>query len=151
MARMHTRRHGRSASKRPAQRSNPEWVRYRSGEVENIIHKLAREGLTASRIGLVLRDQYGIPDIKSLTGKTLLAILKEKRAAPEVPDDLMDLIKKSVKIKTHIEENGQDTVSKRALSLTESKIRRLVSYYKENGRLAADWTYDPAKIKLLIQ
>ena len=42
-------------------------------------------------------------------------------------------------------------MSKRSLSLTESKIRRFVSYYKDIGRLAADWTYDPAKIKLLIQ
>lgn len=107
--------------------------------------------MTASRIGLLLRDQYGIPDIKSLTGKTLLAILEDKRAAPDVPEDLMNLIKKSVKIKAHIEENGQDRVSKRALSLTESKIRRLVSYYKDTGKLAADWNYDPAKIKLLIQ
>ena len=148
---MHTRRHGRSSSKRPAERSNPEWVRYRPGEVENIIHKLAREGMTASRIGLVLRDQYGIPDIKALTGKTLLKVLEEKRAAPDVPEDLMNLIKKSVKIKAHIEENAQDKFSMRSLSLTESKIRRLVSYYKETGKLAADWTYDPAKIKLLIQ
>lgn len=148
---MHTGRHGISSSKRPAERTNPEWVRYTAGEVENIIHKLAREGQTASHIGLVLRDQYGIPDVKALTGKTILKVLESKRAAPDVPEDLMNLIKKSVKIKTHIEENGQDKVSKRALQLTEAKVRRLVKYYKANEKLAADWTYDPAKIKLLIQ
>lgn len=148
---MHTGRHGRSASQRPAERTNPEWVRYTAGEVENIIHKLAREGHTASHIGLVLRDQYGIPDVKALTGSKILQILEAKRAAPDVPEDLMNLIKKSVKIKTHIEENGQDRVSKRALQLTEAKVRRLVKYYKANEKLAADWTYDPAKIKLLIQ
>lgn len=151
MARMHTGRHGRSGSTRPTERENPSWVRYTPGEVENIIHKLAREGNTASRIGLVLRDQYGIPDVKALTGKTVLKVLEAKKAAPDVPEDLMNLIKKSVRIKTHIEENGQDKVSVRALQLTESKVRRLVAYYKGTGKLAADWTYDPAKIKLLIQ
>ena len=148
---MHTRRRGKASSTRPAERSNPEWVRYTPGEVENIIHKLAKEGTSASLIGIQLRDNYGIPDVKALTGKSITKILEDKRSAPEVPEDLMNLIKKSVRIKSHIEENGQDKVSKRALQLTESKVRRLVKYYKANGKLAQDWTYDPERIKLLIQ
>ncbi len=37
--------------------------------------------------------------------------------------------------------NNKDVHNKRALQLTENKIRRLVKYYHDSGRLAPDWTY----------
>jgi small subunit ribosomal protein S15 len=67
-----------------------------------------------------------------------------------MPEDLMALIKKLVMIKKHLEENKQDKVGLRGLQLTESKIQRLIKYYKRTGRLAKDWTYDVNKAKLYI-
>ena len=42
----------------------PTWLKYTKSEVEAIILKLAGKGLTAEKIGLTLRDQYGIPNVK---------------------------------------------------------------------------------------
>lgn len=151
MTRMHSPRKGVSGSTRPSEKKDPEWIRYKQSEVELLVSKLAKEGKSTSEIGLILRDSYGVPDVKNLLKKSITKILEEKKVQPDVPEDLMNLIKKSVKIKTHLEENGQDKVSKRGLSLTEAKINRLVKYYKRNGRLSKDWKYDPEKIKLMIQ
>ena len=62
----------------------------------------------------------------------------------------MALMKKNIEIMNHLEENKKDQVAIRGLHLTDSKIKRLVKYYKSTKRLAADWKYDQEKIRLLI-
>ncbi len=42
------------------------------------IIKLARKGSTPSQIGVVLRDQSGIPQVSTITGSKILRILKGK-------------------------------------------------------------------------
>ena len=148
MARMHSRKRGKSSSKKPLEKSKPSWLRYKPKEIEMLVLKLAKEGKQASMIGLVLRDSYGIPDIKLITGKTISKILTEKKLSPKIPEDLMALIKKSISIRKHREENKQDMTSLRGLQLTESKIKRLVKYYKQTKRLPVDWKYDVRSIKL---
>ncbi len=150
MARIHARKRGKSGSKRPVERKVQPWVRYKAVEVELLIGKLSKEGKSSSEIGLILRDTYGVPDVKALTGKSITKIMEEKGSVFEVPEDLLNLIKKLVRIKSHLEENNHDLVSKRALQLTDSKIRRLIKYYKNSGKLSKDWKYDLDKIKLLI-
>lgn len=151
MARMHSRKKGKAGSKRPAKRTKPSWVSYSAKEVEMLIIKLAKEGKTASQIGLTLRDNYGIPDVSKVVNKRITDVLKEKELLPNIPEDLMALIRKNILIKKHIGSNKKDMTARRGLDLTDSKIRRLVKYYKRNGRLAADWKYDPEKIRLLIE
>ena len=112
--------------------------------------KLNKEGQTPSQIGLHLRDVYGVPDVKILCGKSITTILKEKKVLDPMPEDLMALIKKLVMIKKHLEENKQDKVGLRGMQLTESKIQRLIKYYKRSGRLDKEWTYDVNKAKLYI-
>lgn len=151
MARMHSRKKGKSGSKRPVRKTLPSWIRYKPKEVELIIIKLAKEGKTTSEIGMILRDIYGIPDIKKLMKKSVTNILEEKKLKMAIPEDLLALIKKSIAVKKHLEENHKDEVAKRGLILTESKIRRLVKYYKKVKRLPVDWKYEPAKIRLFIE
>ena len=43
-----------------------------------------------------------------------------------------------------------EETAKRGLHLTESKIRRLVKYYKKTNKLPAAWKYDREQAKLLI-
>lgn len=148
---MHSRKKGNSGSTKPAQQDVPSWVTTKPKEVEMIITKLAKGGKTASEIGLILRDSYGVPSVKQLLGRSITEILSEKKIAPEIPEDLMALIKKSVKIRQHIEENRQDQTAKRGLMLTESKIKRLVRYYKENGVVPMDWKYDAKSIRLYVE
>ena len=150
MARMYSRNKGKSGSKKPLEKSKQSWLRYKPKEVELLVGKLAKEGNTASKIGLILRDSYGVPDIKILTGKSITAIMIEKGIAPKIPEDLMALIKRSIKIRKHREENNHDMTSLRGLQLTESKIKRLVKYYKATKKLPVDWKYDVKSIKLFV-
>lgn len=150
MARMYSRRKGKAGSKRPAKRTKPSWIRYNAQEVELLITKLAKDGKSPSQIGMILRDTYGVPDVKRAVEKSVSAVLKEKSLLSTIPEDVMALIKKNILIKKHIESNKKDMTARRGLELTDSKIRKLVRYYKRNRRLPADWSYDPQKIRLLI-
>jgi small subunit ribosomal protein S15 len=151
MARMHSRKKGKAGSKKPIRTQTPSWNRYKPKEVELLIVKLAKEGLKPSQIGMHLRDTYGIPDSSLITHKTVSAILEEKHLLGQIPEDLFAMIRKAILIKKHIEENKQDMTAKLGLQLAESKVKRLVRYYKKSKRLPADWKYDPEKIKIYVQ
>ena len=151
MARMHSGAKGVSGSTKPAKKSNPSWLQYKSKEIELLIVKYAKEGKSSSQIGMYLRDEYGIPDVKLVTGRSITTILQEKKLLGDIPEDLMALIRKAVLLRKHLEENHKDQPGKRGLRLTESKIMRLAKYYKGTGRLPATWKYDPEKVKLTIE
>jgi len=119
--------------------------------LEFLILKLAKEGKSPSQIGMMLRDTYGIPSTRVITKKRITNILKEKKILPEIPEDLMALIKKSVLITKHLKENSKDETAKRGLVLTESKIGRLVKYYKKTGRLNSDWKFETKKGELFVE
>jgi small subunit ribosomal protein S15 len=150
MARMYSRKKGNSGSHRPAQ-TQAKWVTHKPAEVEDIIARLAKEGKGPAEIGTILRDQYGIPSVKALATKKVTAIMKEKGQLPELPDDMLNLLKSAVKLRAHLERNSHDRYCKRGLELTESKIRRLAKYYKKNEVIPAKWQYDPEKAKLLVK
>jgi len=145
MARMHSRKHGKHGSKKPAKK-NLEWLVYDKDEVENLIEKLEKEGKTPSEIGIILRDQYGVPDIRSL-GLRVSNIMEKK----EIPEDMFNLMRKAVNLHRHLQENRGDSKSKHGLELVESKIRRLGKYYSRKGRLPRDWKYSIEKAKLLVK
>ncbi len=151
MARMHTRKRGRSGSRKPLTRVTPEWVEYSAHEAEEMIEKLAKEGMNSTSIGLQLRDTYGIPSVKNLCGKSVTRIVQEKGYKIEYPDDLMALIKKAIGMRKHLEANKSDTHNRVKLHHTESKIRRLVKYYRDSKRIPFDWTYDPKTAALLVK
>ncbi len=148
---MHSRKKGKSGSHRPLKNVKPSWMRYKPKEVELLITKVAKEEKTASQIGLVMRDSYGIPDVKMITGKSISKILKEKKLLAEIPEDLMALMRKSVMIRKHLDENRQDKTALRGLQLTDSKIKRIVKYYKLSGKMPIDWKYDAKSIKLYVE
>ena len=141
----------KAVKKKPAKKAVQKWTRYKEKEVELLIVKLAKEGKTASQIGLHLRDVYGIPDVKVITKKSISEILKESELLPKVPEDLMALMKKAVLIRKHMEQNKKDMPALRGLQLTESKISKLIKYYKKKNRLPKEWKYDPSKVKLLAE
>jgi len=150
MARMHSRDKGKARSHKPLIKESPSWVTHGAKEVELLILKYAKEGKTSAQIGLYLRDEYGVPNVKLILKKSVSQVLKEKNISKELPDELMALIKRAVIIRKHLEENHKDMTGKRGLQLTESKIKRLVKYYKKAGMLAKDWKYDPNKVKLIV-
>ncbi len=142
---MHSGKRGKSGSKRPTKRAVQVWLIYKPKEVELLIAKFAKEGKSSSEIGLILRDTYGIADVRTLCKKKISEVLKEKALSPELPDDLMALIRKSVSIRKHMDLNKKDETAKRGLLLTESLINRLTKFYKRTGKVASGWKYDPAR------
>lgn len=147
---MHSRRKGESGSVRPASKTAPPWVEISSPEAMSLVEKLAKQDKTPAEIGSILRDAHGIPSFKALTGKTITVALKELNLGPKYPSDLLSLIKKAVKLRMHLASSKQDKLNKAMLVRTESKIRRLVKYYRGN-QLPGDWKYDPEKAALLVK
>jgi small subunit ribosomal protein S15 len=140
MARMHARTRGKSGSTPPLEKIHPEWS-LKPKEIDSIITQLAEKGSSMAEIGLILRDQYAVPDIKAATGKKLSQILKQKQLNPSIPEDLGALLKKTERLKSHLSDNHKDLHNKRRLALIESKIRRLAKYYKKRKELPKEWKY----------
>ena len=151
MAKMHARRRGKSASSKPLVTENPEWVPMPKEEVEQTVVKLAKEGMTASKIGMVLRDQYAVPSVRLATGKTMLEILEQNGLKQALPDDLVALMRKAINVSLHMSDNKKDMANNRNRQLIESKIRRLVKYYKRLDILPQDWEYSLKNAELLIE
>ena len=151
MARLHRRRKGEHGSKHPARMSPPTWVQMDATELEELIVKLAKEGHHIAMIGTILRDQYGIPSAKLVTRKKILKILKEHNITSTLPEDLMNVIKRALRVRKHLDTHKKDISNKRNLMLIESKIQRLVKYYKKKGILPTDWVYEPEKVALLVK
>jgi len=139
MARIHARRRGKAGSKKPLSEPIPKWVQYKADEVESLVVKLAKQGISSSQIGLILRDSYGVPDVEKITGKKICRILEEKSMSPQIPEDINNLIKKAIQLKKHLLLHKKDMHSKRGLQLITSKINRLMKYYKNTGKLPQEW------------
>jgi small subunit ribosomal protein S13e len=142
MGRMYGRGKGISKSSIPYKKKPPRWLNVDSTEVVKQIEALAKKGYKPSQIGVILRDNYAIPQSRLITGAKILRILKKKGLAPQIPEDLYHLMKRAVTIRKHIEKNKRDKDSKYRLILVESKIHRLVRYYKLTKQIPANWRYD---------
>ncbi len=142
MARMHTRKKGKSGSHRNRYTAKPSWVKSTNEEITDAIVQMRKSNLTASQIGIKLRDQYAIPSTKSYMGKKLSDILEEKSQKTEVPDDLNSLIQRYKRVNEHLRLNNRDKSNMRGRSLIMSKILRLVRYYKKTEVLPQNWNLD---------
>lgn len=120
-------------------------------EAEEIAVSLSNAGHSPSEIGLIFRDEHGVKNFRELTGKRVQEILAEHKLTGEVPEDMLNLIKKSVALQKHLEKNKKDFSAKHGYELTVSKIRRLAAYYSKKGRIARDWKYDPESTALLVK
>jgi small subunit ribosomal protein S15 len=151
MARIHARRKGKSSSTKPYHINVPDWVPLQGPEVEDLVVKFGKEGLSTAEIGLRLRDQYGIPSVKMVTGKKITKILMDNKIEFKLPEDLTNLLHKVNNLDSHLKINPRDKHNRRAMKLLEEKIRRLVRYYKKNDILPADWKYDITTVKLFVE
>lgn len=120
-------------------------------ELYALIERLAREGNPPSKIGLILRDQYGVGNVREITGKRLGEILEELGVKRAVPEDLANLIRKAVVLLNHLSKHRKDFRSKRALEIVEGKINALARYYIRRGKLPKDWKYERERAALLIK
>jgi small subunit ribosomal protein S15 len=149
---MHARRKGKSGSTIPVERKkHPEWSSLNPREVESRVIELGKQGKSTSEIGMILRDQYAVPDVKLATGKSISKILEANGIKPEIPEDLRNLIGTALQLRKHLETHKKDNHNRRNLQLTESKIRRLTKYYLTEKRLPEGWKYSPEQAKLMFE
>jgi small subunit ribosomal protein S15 len=151
MARRYSGKKGKHGSTKPVRKIPPTWLKYKPFEVEKLVLKLAKEGRSSAEIGIILRDSYGIPSVKAVAGKKIAKILKEAGAAPAVPEDIANLIRRVIALDRHLAKGRKDMTAKRGLEITESKIRRLVKYYKEHKVLPTEWSYSREQAKFLLK
>ena len=150
MGRMYSSGKGIARRCLPYRRTPPSWLEVSVDDLCDQIVKLAKKGMHPSQIGVLLRDQHGIPQVKSVTGNKILRILKKAGLAPEIPEDLYHLIKKAVSMRKHLEANNKDMNCKYHLILTESKIHRLARYYRKTMALPPTWKYVSSTAKTLV-
>ena len=151
MSRMYSRKKGKSGSHKPLD-PKTDWVKTKRAEIDKVIVELAKEGKQSAEIGLILRDQYGIPSTRDSYKERIARIMKKHKVYNEVlPEDMYNMVKKAVNLRKHMDKNRKDYTSYRGLELTESKIRRLAKFYKRQGALPDKWKWDPEKAKLWIK
>ena len=120
-------------------------------ELKKEILSLANKGHSSAEIGTILKEQHNIPSVKAMYGKRISEVLEGEGIKPEVPEDLMNLIREFVNLQKHMQEHKKDYKAKRGYQLAASKIRRLVKYYVSKKRLPEDWIFTPEKAELLVK
>ncbi len=149
MARLHTRKHGRSKSRKPL--DSVAKAEADKKEIEEIVATYAKQGMKATIIGQKLKDEKKAGYLKPVLGKRLTVLMEEKGFKSDIPADLLDLMTKAVKMRKHLSSNHKDVYNTTRLQRVESKIWRLGKYYRSSGKLPAEWKYDPEQAALRIK
>ncbi|MEK6825609.1 MAG: 30S ribosomal protein S15 [Nanoarchaeota archaeon] len=100
--------------------SKPEWVKLKPAEMEKLVIDLHKQGNTPSKIGIILRDQHGIPRAK-LLGKKITQILKEAKI--EDNSEQQRVKNKIANLEEHAKKHKHDYTAQKSLT----KIRWLVN------------------------
>lgn len=149
MARLHTRRHGKSKSRKAPGGDAGAGVDREA--LDQAIIAYAKQETKPALIGEKLKKELGAKDLRQVLGKRLTSYMEEKGVKSDIPYDLLDLMAKAVNMRKHLASNNNDVHNKTRLQRVESKIWRLSKYYKGAGKLPADWRYDPAQAELRIR
>ena len=141
MGRLHSHNYGKSHSTRPLDPKPPSWIKQDKKEIEELIIKYGKDDLSASQIGVKLRDQHSIPLVKPIIKKTISEVLEENDLNTDLPEDLDNIVKKAIWLQKHLKENKKDNRNIRALELIEAKVHRLSVYYKKIYLIPKKWKY----------
>ena len=93
-------------------KSKPSWIKMKSADLEKIVVELGKKGEMPAKIGLILRDKYGVPKAK-LLGKEIVQILKEHGV--EYKTEKKNLQNKIEKLKAHFSKHKHDYTSNKSL------------------------------------
>ncbi|MCW1291786.1 MAG: 30S ribosomal protein S15 [Candidatus Rehaiarchaeum fermentans] len=127
------------------------WLKLSQEEIKNKVIELAKKGYSKSEIGAILRDQYGVPNIKLILKKKISKILEEEGLKEEIPEDLLSLYKKAVMLHQHLLKERKDYKSRRAFVILENRIKSLIAYYKRKNKLPKDYEYSIEKARLVVR
>ena len=139
MAKMHSRGKGRSCSMRPYSSTAPTFMKGTIAEIKNHIIAMAKKNHQPAQIGAVVRDEYGVGNVKDILGCSLLEFLRENNCAPAIPTEIENLIERVNTIRKHLSQYKKDNSAKYRLILTTSKLHRLMRYYKQKNVIPSNW------------
>jgi small subunit ribosomal protein S15 len=151
MARLHSKKGGKSGRKRQKSKTLPGWVKADRKEIEDVIIKLAKEGVPPAKIGMILRDQYAIPEVRPFLGMKLNVFLKKNNVGPAYPEDFLNLLKRAVRMHKHLRSSNKDVHNKTKYLHVVSKINRVAKYLKAKGVLQSNWKYEFEQAELLVK
>ena len=81
-------------------------------DVESKVVELGKQGETPAKIGLILRDEYGIPRAK-LAGKKISTILKANNLSYKADEERVK--EKINSLNKHLQKHKKDSTAKRSL------------------------------------
>jgi ribosomal protein S15P/S13E len=110
--------------------AKPLWVKMEEPELKKIILDLSKKH-SPSQIGIILRDQYGIPTTK-VFGKKLKAYLKQLKI--DRNEDLENAEKKVDALKEHLKNNVTDRKAKHKLQHAQSRLNITSKYFGISAR-----------------
>jgi small subunit ribosomal protein S15 len=153
MARMHTKKRGKSKSRKPILEhgSKIEGAEENKEEIIKLAVGYAKQGMPPALIGEKLKKEHNVPYIKHILGKRLEQVLKENGIEESMPYDMLELMKKAVNLRKHMAKNKQDVNNRIRLGRIEAKIWRLTKYYIREGVLPEGWRYNPQQAELLVK
>jgi ribosomal protein S15P/S13E len=94
-------------------------------DIESIVIDLAKKGIHPAKIGLILKEKYGVEKIK-LMGKRISKILKDNKIA--FKEDV-DFVEEKIKnLEKHYGKNRQDKKAEREIVRYISLRKRLNKY-----------------------
>jgi ribosomal protein S15P/S13E len=108
-----------------AKMEKPTWVKMKEPELKKIVAELA-EKHSPSQIGIILRDQYGIPTTK-IFGKKMKEYLEE--IGIKRNEDLENAEKKVEALKEHLKNNVTDRKAKHKLQKAQSRLNITRKYF----------------------
>ena len=104
------------------EKSKTSWVKTKPAEIEKLVVELAKQGIPSEKIGLILRDQHGIPKTK-IFGKKIGQILKENDL--EANSEYNNIIRRINNQKKHFEKHKHDYSVKRSITKNTARINKL--------------------------
>jgi len=104
------------------QEKKTEWVKMKPADIEKKVIELAKENTPPEKIGLILRDQHGIPKAR-IFGKKIGQILEENGLL--INSEKENIEKKLDKLKKHFEKNKHDYSAKRSIITYTGRINKI--------------------------
>jgi len=92
-------------------------------DVEKLVVDLAKHGTPSEKIGLILRDQHGIPKVQLVTKKKISQILDENNL--DTDSEKVNITKRIDGLRKHVEKNKQDYTAKQKLTKRLARLRKM--------------------------
>lgn len=99
-----------------------DWTKLKAADVEKLIVELGRQGTPPEKIGLILRDQHGIPKVKLLKLRINKVLQKHSIGADAQKKALETKIER---LKTHAKSHKHDYTAQRKAVMYAARVKKM--------------------------